>query len=261
MRILIIEDNKHKLRTVQEILKENELNKYEVTNCGEDAIVKIKQHRINLIILKEGFCWNSNDKTRETYNSQQAYKFLEKMKEYCKKENKRVPEIIFYSKAKCISKKVIATCETSEKLNIAIHEWIITKRKKHPKVLIVEDSDRKLKAIYKVLVQMKISNIKISNTFKDAENVYKNEELDLIILDMQFPYKGKEDIEHDAGAKLIKKLSKTYNNQNRKMPKIIVYSTIPMETVWKDYREEIPKEYLGQTVFAKHLKDKIRMII
>ena len=91
MRILIIEDNKHKLRTVQEILKENELNKYEVTNCGEDAIVKIKQHRINLIILKEGFCWNSNDKTRETYNSQQAYNFLEKMKEYCKKENKRVP--------------------------------------------------------------------------------------------------------------------------------------------------------------------------
>ena len=56
---------------------------------------------------------------------------------------------------------------------------------------------------------MKISNIKISNTFKDAENVYKNEELDLIILDMQFPYKGKEDIEHDAGAKLIKKLSQS----------------------------------------------------
>ena len=37
MKILIVEDNTQKLRTVQEILEQNFIDYYEVAGCGRDA--------------------------------------------------------------------------------------------------------------------------------------------------------------------------------------------------------------------------------
>ena len=92
MKILIVEDNTQKLRTVQEILEQNFIDYYEVAGCGRDAYQIAREHQIDLIILDLGFCWYKEDFSRETYNQKQGFKLLRRIKTFRKQHMRKKQE-------------------------------------------------------------------------------------------------------------------------------------------------------------------------
>ena len=123
------------------------------------------------------------------------------------------------------------------------------------KILIVEDDRLKLHTILDIIKPEFEYDVAVCE--KDAMRLAMQKEYDILITDMQFPKEKGENVQKNAGPELIKKLKEIYKE---KMPKIIVYSLIPITNVWEKLGEVPPKEYIGQIVFGQELKNVLEQI-
>lgn len=264
MKILIVEDNTQKLRTVQKILEQNFIDYYEVAGCGRDAYQIAREHQIDLIILDLGFCWYKEDFSRETYNQKQGFKLLRRIKIRLSALKQKEPDVIIFSDTEITESEkegIYAVCQTGDKLLQAFEEWLLLKRQDFPKVLIIDDSPSKIAAARKVLKKLKISNIQEATYSEEARVKCESNHFDIIILDMNFPEKKDGELNGYAGAKMISHIKAIYKMKGEEVPKIIVFSTMPAEELLTKYHGKLPKEYVGQVVFAYDLEEKLKMIV
>lgn len=264
MKILIVEDNTQKLRTVQKILEQNFIDNYEVAECGVDAYKKAKEHQFDLIILDLGFCWYKEDFSRETYNPKQGLKLMQKLNKRLVTLNKKMPDVIIFSDTEITESEkegIWNICKTGDTLLQAFEEWLKTKREKFPKVLIIDDSSRKIVTAKKVLEKLKITNVQEAAYAEEARKKCLSNHFDIIILDMKFPENKAGESSTYAGAKMISHIKAIYKMKDEEIPRIIVFSTIPAEDLLIKYHGKMPEEYLGQVIFACDLEQKLKMIV
>lgn len=123
------------------------------------------------------------------------------------------------------------------------------------RILIVEDNRVKLHTVLDIIKTEYEYDVAVCET--DAMRLAMQKEYDILITDMQFPKEKEGLIFRNAGPELIKKLKELYKE---KMPKIIVYSLIPITNVWGNLGETPPDEYIGQIVFWQELEAMLKRI-
>lgn len=123
------------------------------------------------------------------------------------------------------------------------------------KILIVEDDKRKLHTILDILSPEVKYDVAMCE--KEAMRLAMQKKYEVLITDMQFPKEKGKQVQKNAGVELIRKMKKACKE---KMPKIIVYSLIPVEKVWERLGETPPKEYIGQVVFRQNLEVLLRKV-
>ena len=123
------------------------------------------------------------------------------------------------------------------------------------RILIVEEDKRKLHTILEILKPEFEYDVAMCE--KEAMRLAMQNEYEVLITDMQFPKEKGETVQRNAGVELIKKMRETCKG---KMPKIIVYSLIPIEKVWERLGEMPPEEYIGQVVFRQNLEVLLRKV-
>ncbi len=123
------------------------------------------------------------------------------------------------------------------------------------RILIVEDNRIKLHTVLDIIKTE--YEYDVATCEKDAMQLAKHKEYEVLITDMQFPKEKGETVQRNAGVELIKKMKETHKE---KMPKIIVYSLISIEKVWERLGEIPPKEYIGQVVFHQNLEVLLKKV-
>ena len=141
--------------------------------------------------------------------------------------------------------------------NLEVCKRIYVHRGRNAKMrmLIVEDDKRKLHKILEILKPE--FEYDVATCEKDAMQLAKHKEYEVLITDMQFPKEKGETVQRNAGVELIKKMKETHKE---KMPKIIVYSLISIEKVWERLGEITPKEYIVQVVFHQNLEVLLKKV-
>lgn len=123
------------------------------------------------------------------------------------------------------------------------------------RILIVEDDRIKLHTVLDIIKPEYEYDVAVCET--DAMQLAMQNEYEVLITDMQFPKEKEGLICRNAGPELIKKLKELYKE---KMPKVIVYSLIPITNVWERLGETPPDEYVGQVVFGRELETMLKRI-
>lgn len=123
------------------------------------------------------------------------------------------------------------------------------------RILIVEDDRIKLHTVLDIIKPEYEYDVAVCE--KDAMRLAMQKEYDILITDMQFPKEKGETAQRNAGVELIKKMRETCKE---KMPKVIVYSLIPITNVWENLGETPPDEYVGQVVFGQELEAMLKKI-
>lgn len=264
MKILIVEDNEYKLRTVQRILEKNQMNEYDVADCAVDALMKCEEYQYDLLILDLGFNWRRLE--RESYKIKQGLRVLKFLKGIARRKKSQMPEIIIYSETQISEGEneipIFGKADNEIELMKILQDWIDKKDKPIKKILIVEDSLTKSKKVEDELKLLGIEHYKVVTcSAKAKEECMKNYDIDIIILDMQFPYFEGDEPKYYAGYELISDLEREYENKGKEMPKIIVFSTIEIEELWKKNNESIPEFFYGQVVFIGDLRRKMKELI
>ncbi len=257
MKVLIVEDNKHKLRTITDFLKQKGLE-YDVAKCGVNGIEWLQENKYILIILDMCFRW-FEDSELEYYA---GMKFLFQAETYCKHTKTPLPDIVIYSelinkiKDDQIKGIIFGKARDEEEFYDVMQEWS-EKRLKNlkTKIFIVEDEPNKINTIKKVLKEMNFSNYVIATCLSEAKDVLKKSyDFDIMILDMKFP-QSTNSAETYSGIELMRDMEKHYEIIGYPLPKTIVYSIFLFEDACKG---DIPKSYCGQTIGEMGLKELLR---
>ncbi|MBQ8847677.1 MAG: response regulator [Candidatus Gastranaerophilales bacterium] len=116
------------------------------------------------------------------------------------------------------------------------------------KILIVEDNELNMKLFFDILEYQKYTPIKAINGL-EAYKVIKEEELDLIILDVQLPKLN--------GFELLEKLKK----ENINLPPIIIVSACAMDSDKQKAKEFKIEDYITKPIdinnFIKTVKQRL----
>lgn len=264
MRILIVEDSIYKLRTVEDILRKWKITKYEVAICLSDAVELLSYNQYSLIILDLGFCVNSKDEYRKTYNARQGLELIKIMRFQSRKYQRPMPAVIVYSETEISEEEkteLFGKAENETELQELLDKWYKL-QKKPINVLIVEDEVGKKENIRQVLSQFKDIGYKEANHAKQAQEICEeSDNIDIIILDMCFPWQNSGTPHVKNAVKLVKELEKSYWKTQKKMPYIIAYSIIPFEDSMIKYGCEIPKTFYAQTFFTGGLKEVLAELL
>lgn len=260
MRVLIVEDDKEKLRTVEDILKLNDLDNYDVATNGVDGIMKIQEFIYDLIILDLGFSWSGQD----DYADKMGATFMLRAENYYYRKKIKTPNFIIYSdthlKSYEVNTKLLhGKASNSNDLEKIIKTWVISKKvSESPRILIIENSPYKIAGIEKILRELEITNWDIATYTIRAQKLCYERHYDCIITDIKIPERenGKEKIEHSLS--FIDKLETDFGMQQWGASKLIVYSTVEISLFWKD---KVPTCYCGQAVLPIALKELLRKVI
>ncbi len=264
MKILIVEDFAYKLRTVQNILDKKEHIKYDVAKCAVEAFKKIQTTQYDLIILDLGFCRDENDIYERTYDAKQGLILFQAIQVEYRHHKENMPDVIIYSETELKPEEdddeIWAKASNEFQLMEIFEQWYKTKRKK--RILVVEDEPYKRNSVHDVLAQFKNVEVYDATFAEQAIAICKNESnIDVLILDMGFPWKKEEKPEGKNGIKMVEKIKEVCSDKNKKMPKIVVYSITPFERLMLNQGFEIPKEFSGQTCYKAGLEELLKAII
>jgi len=263
MKILIVEDLAYKLRTVQNILDKKEQIKYDVAKCAVEAFKKIQATQYDLIILDLGFCRDENDIYERTYEAKQGLLLFQAIQVEYRRHKENMPDVIIYSETELKSseeEEIWAKADDECQLMEIFEQWYKTKIKK--KILVVEDEPCKRNSVHDVLAQFKNIEVYDATFAEQAIEICKNESnIDVLIIDMGFPWKKEEKPEGKNGIKMVEKIKEVCSAKNKKMPRIVVYSITPFERLMIKHGIEIPKEFSGQTFYKTGLEEILKAII
>jgi CheY-like chemotaxis protein len=118
------------------------------------------------------------------------------------------------------------------------------------KILIVEDSSSKLHRIQNILEKHGIE-YDVATNGKDALEMCREHQYKVGILDIEFPWED-EPIKGYTGMEMMR----IFDKEKRDI-KVIVYSIIPVEEIWKRNGEELPNCFAMQAVFPFQLEREI----
>lgn len=264
MRILVIEDNAYKLRTIKNLLKEREEIKYDVATYAVEAFKFFFQNQYDLIILDLGLCRDDNDSFR-TYAAKQGMNLLEAIRIECKHQKKEMPDVIVFSKTQLSDSErlgVFGKANDEYDLRKLFQNWQELKQTSQFKILIVEDEEQKLRRVQNALSKFQKVKYMHAKCAKEAIDICKQDyDIDIMILDMCFPWNIDGKANGQNGIKLVKELEKLYKQQRNKMPKIIVFSTIAFETAILRAGEKLPESFYGQTFFQSGLEELLKAVM
>lgn len=259
MRILIVEDNAYKLRTIQNQLSIDKEIKYDVASCAVEAFMHFKESRYDLIILDLGFCRYKQDQS--SYEAKMGIELYEDLKLECRIRKRKLPDVIIFSETELTEEEKDGTFEkasTDCEFTELFKKWYNSKAK----ALIVEDDFRKQTVVQDVLSKLKkVGSYKATSAEQAITLFEKNDDITLVILDMSFPWNSNDKSNGINGARLVEKMQEICASQKRSMPKIVVYSITPFEEVMLRQGVQIPESFCGQTFHQRGLEEILKEII
>lgn len=259
MRILVVEDNAYKLRTIQYQLSIDKEIKYDVASCAIEAFMHFKESQYDLIILDLGFCRYKKDQS--SYESKMGLELYENLKIECRRRKRKMPDVIIFSETELTEDEkdgIFGKADTEYEFAELFRKWNDSK----VKVLIVEDTLKK-----QILVQDVLSKFEkiISYKATSAENaitILENiNDITIVILDMSFPWNNNDKPDGSSGIKLVEKMQEICALSKRSMPKIVIYSITPFEDLMLRQRKQIPESFYGQTFYQRGLEEILKEIV
>ena len=124
-----------------------------------------------------------------------------------------------------------------------------------PKVLVVNDEERKRYYIHKALEKFESIRYIDAENGKDAKRICENNNIFMMVMDMSFPWEAGGNEEGISGIRLVKELEKMYESIGKEMPVLIVYSTMMFESAMKTAGEPLSKTFYGQTFYQGGLEE------
>lgn len=259
MRILIVEDNAYKLRTIQNQLSIDKEIKYDVASCAIEAFMHFEESQYDLIILDLGFCRNKQDQS--SYEGKMGLELYENLKLEAKRRKRNLPDIIIFSETKLTEDEkdgIFGKASTDYEFAELFRKWYNSE----VKALIVEDDFQKQIIVQDVLSRIKkIESYKATSAEQAIKIFKKSNNITLVILDMSFPWNCNDKSNGINVVRLIEKMQEICISQKRSMPKIVIYSIIPFEDLMLRAGKQIPESFCGQTFHQRGLEEILKEII
>lgn len=119
------------------------------------------------------------------------------------------------------------------------------------KILIVEDSSSKLHRIQNILEKYGLE-YDVATNGKDALRLENEYRYNAVILDIEFPWEENGNIGGHTGIEIMR----IFDREKRDI-QVIVYSTVPVEEIWKKAGEKPASCFVMQAVFPFQLEGAI----
>ncbi len=133
----------------------------------------------------------------------------------------------------------------------------VAQETKEKRILIVEDNEFKYDRLIELLKKYGLTNYVHTETIQASfvECVISDEpNVDIIILDMQFPRDINKSILKYAGVEFIRDIKFEYRRKKWNLPTIIGYSSEDFYEIYERMDEgKIPKEFIGQGKSAEEV--------